>query len=281
MTSQPALEAFVRSLGIDMHVDELANLLVNINRYPTRTFDVPPALRGIAGLTTTMFLQTVIFVDGKNKAIFLNEKKQPVYANGKRAFGPDGNSFRGSPIATPVFYGKIRDITLPRATEGGHQTPTGDEKMNGHLGVDMCIDDVASNTRRFYHWDIEVVHNGFSVTERDDSNPSNPFGLAMAMPAGALDRDNRHSIWYRDLKYKLGAKGESIKVRNVYFRELSSKIRQKLERLSQSHQYYQTSADSCIDLFTPHYPPATFIELDGNDYCLGRCAHPAIYNSGE
>ena len=243
--------AFLRSLGItELDEDNLADLLQQINKDPTLlaygNYTIPEALKGIGGISTIILLQRLFFIDGK-------------------------------PIATKVVYGKIRDYTFI------------DETKRGHLSVDVCTDDRQTGERELFHWDVEVLGDvkvpgeGFTVIPRDDTKPNDPFSLLpdFQMPDAALDATNPHSIWARGLDHKLGAKGIGIKVRNVYHRKLSNAIRPRLERLDSMHHYYKSTPDSCIDLFTRGYPPATFGELVGNDYCLGRCAQPAIYNSGD
>ncbi len=236
---------FVTSLGIDLDVDELAGLLTQINKDPATPYPVPAALQGPAGFATIQLLQRLIFVD---------EGGNPV-AEG------------GTPIAEKVLYGKIRDYIYIQAT--GH----------GHISVDTCTDDRLTGQRELYHWDVEVRGEGFTVTQRNDADPQNPFP-GLTLPDGALDPNNSHSIWVRGLDHKLGARGTAIRVHNVYHRSLSVSDT-PLERLDDMHQLYEIDDDSCIDLFTRGRPPATVGELVGNDYCLGRCASPAIYNSGE
>lgn len=245
--------SFIRLLGIvELKEPELAVLLQQMRKSPGQLayeYPIPRALQGIGGLPTTLLLQWLIFIDGR-------------------------------PIAKPVLYGKIRDYTFI------------DQTKSGHINIDTCIDDLQTGQREFFHWDVEIANNGFEVTERNDDQTDDPFSLLpeFQMPPGALDRNNRHSIWHRGLTYKLGAKGYSITVRHVYHRVLSNAIIQTLDLLERpdptdpldpAHRFYTSTPDSCIDLFTRGYPPATFNELAGNDYCLGRCSFPAIYNSGE
>lgn len=244
---------YLEELKITLSEDQLADLLQAINKDPVQKsnlpYPLPTALRGIGGFATSLLLERLIFV-------------------------------RGRSISEKVFYGKIRDYTFI------------DKTKSGHLSVDTCIDDRQTGRRDLYHWDIVVDEGGFTVKVRDDNKPDNPFNLpsTFQMPEGALDETNRHSIWYRGLDHKLGAMGTSIKVINVYHRQLNNDILQNFPRIDNpdpnnpediGHLYYTPTPESCIDLFTRHFPPATFGELAGNGYCLGRCAHPAIYNSGD
>lgn len=222
-------------LGIDLDIDDLRELLREIDRDPTRVLDtdVPDAMRGIGGFSTTLFLKKLIL--GVHQTV----------------------------------YGKIRDYIFV------------DRTKSGHLSVDMCID-----RSEFYHWDIEIANGGFGVHLRkgdpDDPNdpyyPDNPFpNVDLDLPEGATDPDEPTSIWVRGLDHKLHARGKSIEVRHIYHRSLSDP---DLTRLDDNHHLYMSTEASCVDLFTQGRPPATFGELTDSDYCLGRCEHPAIVNTG-
>lgn len=151
-----------------------------------------------------------------------------------------------------------------------------DGSKSGHLAVEVCI-----NNARFYHWDVVVGEGEFTAHPRSEDEqdyPDNPFpDVDLALPAMAVDPDNPLSIWARNLTHKLHARGPGIRVENVYYRDLADP---DLVRLDDSHPFYTSTEESCVDLFTPGYPPATVGELIGNDYCLGRCGHPAIINTG-
>ncbi len=233
-----------RELG-GLGLPELTQLLREMNRDPTATqfsVPVPAALQGIAGFVTTILLQHLI-----------QEK--------------------GQPIARKTVYGKIRDYVFLK------------EDGSGHINVDVCTDDAVTGRRELFHWDVEVPAGiddpgeRLTVTPRDDGSPADPFAGIIALPAAALDAANPHSIWARDLDHKLGVqRGSKIIINHVYYRDLSTP---DFKRLESGHHFYNSTPQSCIDLFTEGPPPATFGELIGNDYCLGRCAQPAIFNSGD
>ena len=220
---------------------------------------VPKALQGIGGLSTTLLLQKLL--------LFKKDKE------GNNVKDKDGNNI---PSADKVLYGKIRDYTYDKKEE------------RGHLSVDVCIDrkefvKVNENRKEFYHWDIEI-ENGFRQMKRDEpSNPdvettyNNPFP-GFNLPKIAIDPADPRSIWRRGLDYKLYARGKGIKVRHIYYRRVSDP---ELERLPVGHQFYESTTASCVDLFTEGPPPGTFAELTDNGYCLGRCPHPPIINSGD
>ncbi len=236
---------FLSDLGIDEEEATVAELLQQINDDPTLSkypgYAAPEELQGIGGFVTALLLQRLIFVNGQ-------------------------------PIARKVLYGRIRDYIY---FEKG-------KKWSSHLSVDTCTDDLDTGRREFFHWDIEVKPGGFEVTPRvGNPSTSNPFpGSGVQLPKAALDPKNSNSIWERHLDRKVGANGTDIEVRHVYHRQLGST---ELKRIEDEH-YYTSTEESCIDLLTQSdpqgNPPATIGELIGNDYCLGRCKHPAIFNSG-
>jgi hypothetical protein len=248
-----AVDTLIGQLEITAGRERLTQILIQLDDDPQAEIDnLPEALEGIAGFITTSLLKKLL-------------PRTPE--------SPD------VPIADEVVYGRIRDHTFVRTT------------MSGHLSVDICTDRKefvpigGADLRKFFHWDIEIPIGVYSVSTRvgpsDPSDPgeyNNPFpSVNLALPAQAVDPSDPRSIWRRGLDHKLHAEGERITVRSVYYRKLSEP---DLVLIS-NRKFYEPRVESCVDLFTVGYPPATFGELAGNDYCLGRCAFPAIYNSGD
>lgn len=209
---------------------------------------VPEQLLGIAGFSTALFLQKVL---------------------------PLG----GDPIADKIFMGKIRDYIFD------------DETKSGHLSVDSCTDVIGfvplgEDRREYFHWDIEIVENGYVVNQRkvptDTADPNTygaPFQMVdVVLPAFSSDPADPRSIWRRGLDHKLHSAGPWMRITNIYYRKLSEPT---LGRFPDEHPWYGEITGSCIDLFTAGYPPGTFGELTANDYCLGRCEFPPIVNSGD
>jgi hypothetical protein len=102
--------------------------------------------------------------------------------------------------------------------------------------------------------------------------------MDQVLPAFSRDPADPRSVWRRGLTHKLHSMGTRIKIDNIYHRKLSEP---NLERLPNGHGWYVSTGASCLDLFTQGRPPATFGELTAHDYCLGRCMHPPIVNSGD
>ncbi len=169
----------------------------------------------------------------------------------RKYLDPDGNvvSPGEKSIHDTRLYGKIRDYTLLK--DG-----------TGHLSVDTCIVEAITGNWQFYHWDIEVKEPPFNISAENSPDPYRP-----------------------QLDHKLTAEGDAIDARSIYIQDPFNPINPipnltLLDKSAPHHLYERTDA-SCIDLFTVGVPPATFGELIGSAYCLGRCADPPIVNSGD
>ena len=247
----PPSETTIDGLGIDLDEEALVALLQRLHQEPLGVYDeVPEPLRGLAGFSTVVFLQKVYPLEAEE------------------------------PIADKVISGKIRDYIFVEATG------------RGHLAVDTCTDvlefvPLGQDRREFIHWDIEIPEGSFSVVERippngvdDPATYGNPFpmDITTALPAFTVDPADPRSVWRRGLDHKLSAVGRSIEIAHIHYRRLADP---ELVRYDDTHPWYDSSDASCVDLFTQGRPPGTFGELASGGYCLGRCAHPMIVNSGE
>ncbi len=153
-----------------------------------------------------------------------------------------------------------------------------------HLAVD--VETIYPNGwTEFLHWAIDAT---LETHERADSE-DDPFPkVDLALDDRLRLKTSASSIWQRGLDLKLHARGDDIRVHHVFQRIGYGRI----ERLPNEHPFYQSSAESCVDLLAASFgpdrmPPTTYHELrrflPGEQrplYCLGRCAHPAIINSG-
>jgi len=154
-----------------------------------------------------------------------------------------------------------------------------EDTASGHLAVDVRTEFFASAKDRdsgqpplrteLLHWDIEV-EGAYEAHPRglDFTDPYPQVDLAL--PGYAIA-----SIWNRDLKYKLHAKGRGIVVRHIFLKVDNDPI----ELLPSTDPRYAQTDEACIDLLFTPYPPET--ELPSQiGYCLGRCEQPAIVNTG-
>jgi hypothetical protein len=154
-----------------------------------------------------------------------------------------------------------------------------EDGQSGHLAVDVRTEFFSSvkdrdsgkppNKTELLHWDIDVA--GIYQIHQRGTDFLNPFPqVALDLPGYAI-----FGIWARDLKYKLHAKGTGITVRHVY-RKIDG---DPIVLLPSTDPRYDSTDASCIDLLFNPYPPE--IELPPQiGYCLGRCDHPAIVNTG-
>jgi hypothetical protein len=162
------------------------------------------------------------------------------------------------------FAGKIRDYLFNENTGAGY--------LEVETWVTTRVQGTPVQVDRYYWW-IAVGAGGgkgFTVHEREDSQPDNPFPGTINLPPAAKDFDNPDGIWQRGLDHKLFARGETISVLAVT---------RNGQLLPPADPVYQTSADSCIDLLLRGYPPRDTLPQQ-RAYCLGRCAHPMILNTG-
>lgn len=195
--------------------------------------------------------------------------------------------------------GKIRDYLFVDQTKSGHLSVelTHEEFLTRQSFLDCEPDQVTT-----YHWDIEVLEGGFEVLDRNDAalnDDEQPLFLAMpegqdgkdvvAFPPHALDPEDPRSVWCRCLDHKLLARGEKVRIVNVYRKVECCDLNcghpdcGKLIRLDETKddekKFYVSTDESCIDLMFKGAPPAS--ELPPQvEYCLGRCENPPVINSG-
>jgi len=192
-------------------------------------------------------------IAGQSTALFLNL----VFAN--------DTDLAKDPI---VLYGKIRDFIYLK------------QDGSGHLAVDTCIENSINGKVDFFHWDVEVLPGGF--THGPIKKVSKDALQAQADAEGPFPPGSTQArILDGSLNFELAAKGFVIVVNDIYYRDLTQPTVAPLQRIPGFDHRYRTTATSCIDLFTQNETPETVGELVQYDYCLGRCGHPAIVNSGE
>lgn len=153
----------------------------------------------------------------------------------------------------------------------------------------------------------DVVDPFITTVQRTPPPPRQP-----SLPDEAKDVDNTvNSIWSRGLDLRLTAHGASIEIESItekryamspfdentlgddaslpLYIDFTGKYYKRGQVLAETyaldanHPYLQTSDKSCIDiLFAGNYPRHR-IEFPPNQtgWCMGRCSHPVIVNSGE
>ncbi|MGI9437906.1 MAG: hypothetical protein ACR2Q4_24250, partial [Geminicoccaceae bacterium] len=175
--------------------------------------------------------------------------------------------------------GKIRDYVFVDETKSGHLAV---ELVQEEYCTRQAFLDCKPDRVTTYHWDIEVPEYCYEVHERDDNGfPNNPFPTLpdVSFPPHALDPDDARSIWCRCLDYKLYAKGSKIRILNVYKSVDGGDLIRLDESKPENAGYYQSTESSCVDIMFKGYPPATQLPPQ-IEYCLGRCVHPPVVNSG-
>jgi hypothetical protein len=245
-----------------------AELLERLSHPYDDNYNVPPAVRGLGGFGTLLFLRA--------------------YAG--RFAQKNGETKVINPEFRTKVSGKICDyVFLP--------DPVDPYQGSGHLSVEVLEEtfqtnqdliDCKPNKATFHHWDIEVCK--YSVFERNNKDfPDNPYpDLPNVMfPAPALDPNDSRSIWCRCLDHKLYAEGKDIKIEQVYRQVTnypSNSSDEDFNLLDKDDPminalYYESTPDSCVDIMFKGYPPLVNLP-EQREYCLGRCKDPAIVNTG-
>jgi len=198
--------------------------------------------------------------------------------------------------------GKACDfVFIPDPFSSSDRPDTG----TGHLSVDVLheyfeSDESLRNCKPdqtdFYHWDIKIknftVHKRYDLIEEYKNTPEyfpdTPFpSLPDApFPAHTLDPDDSRSIWCRCLDHKLLAMGDEVEIEHVY-RQICHESPQipdenfhLLDRNDPRYKgYYESTEETCVDIMFKGYPPLAGLP-EQREYCLGRCKHPDIVNTG-
>ncbi|MGH1480205.1 MAG: hypothetical protein ACRBM6_16030 [Geminicoccales bacterium] len=180
--------------------------------------------------------------------------------------------------------GKICDYIFVKDTRSGHLSV---EVIHEEFCTREAFIDCCPHRVTLYHWDINIPDDTYEVLNRDDNSfqpiptPSVPSPFppipSDIFPRHSLDPGDERSIWFRCLDYKLVAKGCSIEIENV-FKQVDC---DEIIRLSESDYpwFYTSTEQSCVDIMFKGYPPAAQLPTQA-EYCLGRCVHPPIINSG-
>lgn len=118
-----------------------------------------------------------------------------------------------------------------------------------------------------YRW---TVFAELKVSPRDDSDQDNVFPEATTLPISAQIAGPR--------QYKMWAEGSMINVTRVErIVDGGSPV-----LLGRGHRFYRTNAESCIDMMFIEEPEETMPPgMIPPFYCLGRCDHPPLINTGD
>jgi hypothetical protein len=249
-------------LGLSLDVDP-REAVRSLNEGPKYGENVPPASEGLGGLAVHPFLTAY-------SARFLEDR--------------------------PAFRVKVGGKACDYAFAPNADNPY---KGTGHLSINMLHEYFANDEElrtctpsktEFYHWRIKlcnaVIHRRYDVDESGSEHgsfPNNPFpDLDVTFPAPALDPNDPRSIWCRCLDHKLFIMGEDVKVEHIY-RQICSNVPQPEDEdfhlLDRSDPLYKSTAESCVDIMFRGYPPLAGLP-EQREYCIGRCGHPDLVNTG-
>lgn len=171
-------EALAQLEGLaDLDDPELVELLQAIEAGEVMGGEVPPALRGISGLTTELMLRAWLF-----------------------------NEYY-------LFAGKIRDwLYIDKNGKAGSGHLAVDMKYWRYDSVSDFQNGVPPNQIKLLHWHIQV-NDAYNVHPRNGPY-DNPFpDVDLTLPQEAIDSIWHPA---RDLRWKLHARGQGIIIRELY-----------------------------------------------------------------
>jgi len=250
----------------------LKDLTRQIDNSPTPPAALPKCFWGTGGFATLCYIKAYLgrFADQDGRLVLEN-----------------GSVVSLNPEHRIKISGKIRCYQFSPTAPGSMQG-------NGHLVVDVIHREFATDRELIeckpsrteaYKWRVEFCDA--TVFKRDSAGfPDLPFpdlqlpiedkDPRVVFPEDALDPNVAGSLWCRGLDHKIFAGGpDQIKVRDIY---LSINEADPV-RLDDDHTLYKVTEDSCVDLMFKGYPPFDTLPPQ-REYCLGRCAHPPLVNSG-
>lgn len=183
------------------------------------------------------------------------------------------------------FSGQIIEFDL---------TPSSPSTGEGRIVVDVVVETFNNKEqillccaeKKIFRWVILIKN--YTIHKRTEIESDlfmNPFPTLsdFDFPTSALDPDNPSSVWCRCLNRKLYAKGEDLHIEEI----LCGPNESELEPLDKerNHCWYDVTETSCVDLMLKvndgNLPTSIedLFQVDG-DYCLGRCLHPPVFNTG-
>lgn len=250
---------------ININQDYLENFVRrfrNAERFEGDLEAYPASLGGISGINTLLYLEHHLVDRG-----FLTSEDIGLICDPGKLF-----EYRSK------LCGKIIKYTF------------NDKEKSGHLCVDLIHEQFctreefllcAPQRTTYYRWVIDVLEGGYKVIERNDSKfPKDPFPPIPndTFPTHSLDPTDERGIWFRCLDHKLVAEGKAVVIKDIYRQIGDEGECIRLDEQIYEH-LYQSTDQSCVDIMFRGYPPECELP-DQVEYCLGRCAHPPIINSG-
>jgi len=149
-----------------------------------------------------------------------------------------------------------------------------DEQKGGYLEVDTEVDTVQGGSvvkTDKYFWAIAIRPDTYRVVDRVGPPSTDPFPNTVLFPPELLDETSDESIWGRNLDQKLFGQGTGVVVVGVKKNDVLLD--------PTTHPFYESTAASCVDLMFWGYPPRSELPQQ-RFYCMGRCSHPPVLNTG-
>lgn len=205
-----------------------------------RRFDV---LRGLGGLYAHEFLNSA--------ELTLDERG--VYDPGKRVY--------------EWSYGRTEEFEFDSAVGSGRILNfTYFTRVVVPLGIGPIV-----STTDSYRWNIAVDPGGFTVVEKDESDPQDPFPGTLDFSPAMVNRVNALGF-----QYKLWAQGRPIDIVEIAFKPDGAA---DYTPVPTSDPRYDRTDENCVDMMFVNFPPPVLGTLQPPLYCLGRCENPKLINT--
>ena len=133
---------------------------------------------------------------------------------------------------------------------------------------------LSRNDEGYYEYPFPSLQGNPDVSPGGDRKPKDP--VKVVFPKEATNPCNPNGIWRRGLDHKIYAEGGEEIIIEEILRSINGGPKTPLPA---NHPWRQITPESCVDLMFKGYPPAEYLPVQ-REYCLGRCAHPVIVNSG-
>lgn len=280
---------FGEAIGVDKYTEVdaafaagIIKLVRRINSNEESAENFPRIMRGVGGHVTLCFLQAYLgrYVDREGKLVLENgvvipvNSKFSVRITGKireycfkphNPYGDVGNAH----LVVDVTHQTFQEMRAPK-------DPPPFRTEEYRWTIQLCNARVLQRSEGAYYHEFPFpsLQGNPDVSPGGDRMPTSP--VKVIFPAEATNPSNNNGIWKRGLDHKIYAEGpDQIIVKEITRSDNGGTP----SPLPDTHPWYEVTLESCVDLMFKDYPPSSELP-EQREYCLGRCAHPVIVNSG-
>ncbi|MBC8242056.1 MAG: hypothetical protein ISR50_12810 [Alphaproteobacteria bacterium] len=269
LMNSTGLENMLRAYGSTSTATNLGQLINGIEDQNAQSRDVP-AMSGLGGMYGHALLSNSPGVGASNPGA----ARLTLLTTGDFDGSAKVGVFMSGQITQFEF---IRNSTNPTVGNGTLEVVTNILAVKASNGVGAGPLPHAPGNTVSFRWTLAVVNNGYSVVEKGTTSDYFPgtLNFSQAMKDRIDQKKFTHKLW---------AHGTDIRIRNVEIRR--GAIWRPINRTptppyAKYATLYDEIPDNCIDMLFVGQPPRFLNNLtEPPIYCLGRCAHPLIINTG-